>query len=323
MTLDLLRFKVFIEAGQPLREAQAVALIWLGSISNKLVGEPIIGEKLSVHAECGIPMTRKTLTRTMIIEEITQALNSLSYVHAFYEGGAAAFNRLDEWSDIDLYVIVDDNKATETFDVIERALMSLSRIIQKYDVPQTQWKNVSQAFYRLDNTSEYLIIDLAVLKTGAEEKFLDPSIHGKAVFYFKRNEKITIPRLDVQSFADRVHKRIERLKARFDMFNIFVQKEINRGNFIEAVDLYYNLTLSSLIEALRIKFNPLHYDFRTRYVYYEFPKTAIQELEQLYAIKNREDLQKKYVRATAWFAETITTINKEETEKQLLALHNP
>lgn len=259
----------------------------------------------------------------MIIEEITQALNSLSYVHAFYEGGAAAFNRLDEWSDIDLYVIVDDNKATETFDVIERALMSLSRIIQKYDVPQTQWKNVSQAFYRLDNTSEYLIIDLAVLETGAEEKFLDPSIHGKAVFYFKRNEKITIPRLDVQSFADRVHKRIERLKARFDMFNIFVQKEINRGNFIEAVDLYYNLTLSSLIEALRIKFNPLHYDFRTRYVYYEFPKTAIQELEQLYAIKNREDLQKKYVRATAWFAETITTINKEETEKQLLALHNP
>jgi len=259
----------------------------------------------------------------MIIEEITQSLNSLSYVHAFYEGGAAAFNRLDEWSDIDLYVIVDDNKATETFDVIERALTSLSRIIQKYDVPQTQWKNVSQAFYRLDNTSEYLLIDLAILEISSEEKFLEPSIHGKAVFYINRGDEIRMPRLDVQSFADRVQKRIEKLKARFAMFNNFVQKEINRGNFIEAVDLYYNLTLAALVEALRIKFNPLHYDFRTRYVYCEFPKTVIQELEQLYAIKNREDLQEKYVRATSWFAETITVINNEETEKQLRALQNP
>ena len=49
------------------------------------------------------------LTRERVIQTLVVALKPLDYVHAFWEGGAAALNRIDEWSDIDLYLDVDDD----------------------------------------------------------------------------------------------------------------------------------------------------------------------------------------------------------------------
>jgi len=66
-------------------------------------------------------MTDKVkLTRKQIIEALAEALKPLDYVHAFYEGGAAAFNRIDEWSDLDLYLVVDEEKVNETFVAVEK-----------------------------------------------------------------------------------------------------------------------------------------------------------------------------------------------------------
>ncbi len=69
---------------------------------------------------------------------------ALPFVHAFWEAGAAAFNRIDEWSDIDLYIVVDEAAAVpETFVAVERALTALSRIRLKTDV---SWPPASRFF---------------------------------------------------------------------------------------------------------------------------------------------------------------------------------
>src|SRR2546430_15464172 len=80
--------------------------------------------------------------RLEIIESIITALKPLDYVHAFWEGGAAAYGRLDEWSDIDGYLLVDDSKVPNTFLAVEKALESLSPIKQKYVVRQNPWPGV-------------------------------------------------------------------------------------------------------------------------------------------------------------------------------------
>lgn len=260
-------------------------------------------------------MNMRTLTRGMIIQTLVDALKPLDYVHAFWEGGAIAFNRVDEWSDIDLYLAVDDEKVEEAFVAVEKALKSLSPIKQKLEVPQLPWPGISQAFYKLENASEYRIIDLAVLKLSAPEKLLEPEIHGNVVFYFNKSDKIRCPLLDKNAFFKKLHARLERLRIRFDMFNNFVQKEMNRGNLLEAIDLYHNLTLATLVEALRIKHNPLHYDFKMRYVHYEFPSEIIEKLEHLYFVKDGKDLQAKYLDAIKWFHKVMLEIQKQNIEK--------
>lgn len=250
-----------------------------------------------------VSMRRKKVTRDAVIKILVGALRPLDYVHALYEGGAVAFNRVDEWSDIDLYLVVDDNKVDDAFDAVETALESLSPIKQKFAVSQLPWPGVSQAFYTLEQTSEYLLIDLAVIKLNGPEKFLQPEIHGNVLFYFNKSKKVKVPTLDKEELVENLQRKLERLKDRFAMFNIFVQKEINRGNYLEALVLYHSITLGSVVDALRIIYSPFHHDFKTRYVQYELPKRIARKLEQLYFVKDKKDLREKYHEATMWFNE--------------------
>jgi len=271
----------------------------------------------SLSSEGATMKERKTLTRDVIIQTLTAALKPLDYVHALYEGGAAAFGRIDEWSDIDLYLVVDDNRVDETFPVVEKALRSLSSIEQIYRIPQLPWPGVSQAFYRLEDADEYQIIDLAVVKLSSPSKFLEPEIHGNIVFYFNKSGKVSCPELDKEEFARKLCERLERLQTRFAMFSNFVQKEINRGNHLDALDLYHTLILGRLVEALRIKHNPVHYDFRMRYIHYELPPEIVERLEHLHFVKDKNDLQQKYREATAWFQDTASNIDRKEMERRL------
>jgi len=241
-----------------------------------------------------------------MIKTLVDALEPLSYVHAMYEGGAIAFKRIDEWSDIDLYLVVDDNMVDKVFGDVEKALKQLSPIKQKFEVKQLPWPGVSQAFYRLEGTSEYLLIDLAVVKLSGPEKFLEAEIHGKAVFHFNKADVVKVPKLNRGLLNKNLHERFQRLRDRFTMFNVFVQKELNRGNYIEGLGLYHSLTLGSVVDALRIKHSPFHHDFKTRYIRYELPKEIVDRLDCLYFVKDARDLQKKYLEASQWFKELVT-----------------
>ncbi len=48
----------------------------------------------AVHAACHMARSEE-LSRLSIVQAMTDALEPLSFVHAFYEGGAAAFHRID------------------------------------------------------------------------------------------------------------------------------------------------------------------------------------------------------------------------------------
>ncbi len=259
-------------------------------------------------------MKEKSLNRKIIVKTLVRSLKPLEYIYAFWEGGAAAFNRVDKWSDIDLYLVADDEKVSEVFLDFEKALEILSPIKQKYEVKQTNWTDISQAFYRLKGTSSFLLIDLAVLKMSSPEKFLVPEIHGEVKFYFNKTDKIKTPHLDPQIMKQKLSWRLAQLKAKFELLNIFVQKEILRGNDLQALDLYHKLTLTSLVEVLRMKYHPVHHEFKLQYINYELPSEIIEKLRNLYYVQNITDLQDKYHAATKWFNE-IEFFLKEQTAK--------
>jgi hypothetical protein len=262
------------------------------------------------------------LTRDIIIQTLVDGLEPLDCIHAFWEGGAAAFDRIDEWSDIDLYMVVDDDRVSEAFLAVEAALESLSPIRQKYEVLHPPQSGLFQAFYRLEDANEHLVVDLAVLTVSSPDKFLEPEIHGKVVFYFNKADKVKPPPTKIEMLAQEIGKRLKRLQARFDMFNSFIQKEINRGNHLEAIQFYYAVTLNTLIEALRIRYYPLHYDFKMRYIHYELPAEIVRRLKHLYFVEDENDLQEKYHKASKWFHEVMLENNQIDIGKQIgLCVH--
>jgi hypothetical protein len=249
-----------------------------------------------------------SITRNEILNSFIKTLENLDYVHAMWEGGAAAFNRLDEWSDIDLQFDVADDRVEDSLCAVEQIVETLSPSYRKYRVPQLPWDGLFQVFYQLQNASPYLLLDIVVMQHSAQEKLLQTEIHGKAVFYFDKNGVSQIPPFDWVDWKSQLRERVAALKITFPMFQTMVTKEIFRGNKLDALGFYHSCTLRPLIEILRILYKPARYNFYTRYVYNDMPPEVAGKLEILFFVTGMEDIQIKRQQAEDWFYQTIEQV---------------
>ena len=162
------------------------------------------------------------INRKQILEKLIATLKPLDYVHALWEGGAAAFNRVDDWSDIDLQVDVEDDKVEAVFELVEEALQQLSPIQRKLEMPQPAWHGHYQTFYKLEGTSEFLVIDFVVMKHSNPNKFLEKEIHGNTIFHFQKIDMTPFMKLDHEQFKQKLDQRLLEINQRFQMFQFLV-----------------------------------------------------------------------------------------------------
>ncbi len=248
--------------------------------------------------------------REAILDAVRSALEPLDYVQAMWEAGAAAFGRVDEWSDVDLQVACDDERVEDVFDVVERALAALSPVDVRYRLPEPTWHGHSQAFYTLEGASPFLMLDFVVMKAGAEDKFLQPAIHGLPLVHFDKSGVVRFDPLDAESFARTLRERVAELRVLFSLFRILTRKELNRGNVVEAVAFYHSYTLRPLIQALRILRDPTRHNFHARYVHYNLPESDVKRLTELMFVADREELVAKRDLAEEWFQELMSEIGE-------------
>jgi len=254
-------------------------------------------------------MSSFPLQRDPILQAIRAAVEPLPFVHAMWEGGAAAFDRVDQWSDIDLQLDVDDDHVMETVQAVEGVLALLSPVELRYEIPQPTWHGHWQVFYRLRDAGPYLLIDLAILKHSSNMKFLEPEIHGQVRVHFDKSGVVqSTPPLDQAALAEKRRERLEILRLMFPMFQSLTLKELHRGNTIEAVTFYQNYTLRPLIEVLRIRYAPNRYNFFARYVHYDLPAPVVQQLERLCFVADQEDLYRKRQEAEILFFDTLQAV---------------
>jgi hypothetical protein len=257
-------------------------------------------------------MNQYSLTRATILAALHQAFEPLPYVYAMWEGGAAAFNRVDQWSDIDLQVDVADEHVDEVMALAERNLAALSPIHIQYVLPQPTWHGHAQTFFWLEDAGPFLLVDFVAMKHSNTNKFLEHEVHGSAVVHFDKTGVLDVPPIDAVEFTAGMRRRLETLRVTFPLFQSLVAKEVQRGNAIEALAFYQGFSLRPLVEVVRMLHSPYHYNFHTRYVYYELPPEIVRRLEALFFVKDLEDVVAKQQIAQAWFAETLAELDREK-----------
>ncbi len=258
------------------------------------------------------------VSRGAIVESLSRVLEPLPWVDAFWEGGSAAFGRLDAYSDLDLYTVVADDRLAEVFRVVEGSLKALSPIRLKYEPVWPPESGTAQAFYRLEHTDEYLLIDLAAFKRSAPDKYLEPEMHGDAVFAFNKGGMVSVPSLDRDAFVAKLSERRDRLRLRVELFAPFVTKELLRGNGLGAVEAYQRIVLDALIQVLWMEYHPAHYAFGMRYLKHELPAEVVKRLERLAFVADSADLEGKSREALGWFRGTVAGITEEGVRSRLL-----
>ncbi|XMB85916.1 aminoglycoside 6-adenylyltransferase [Mycoplasmatota bacterium WC44] len=248
-------------------------------------------------------------SREEIIKSIIDAAKLSKHINAAWELGAVAFDRVDEFSDIDLVFVVDDDFFEETFDTLEDTLKEIAPLEHKLGAPNNISNGAYQNVYRLEGYSEFLVIEICFIPSSTSHKPVEKEIHGEIIVHLdKRN--ILNQKTNVLALARTMKDRYEKLKQVIEVYQFTVKKEIMRNNPTEAYFYYFSVTLNPLLELVRMHYSPFHYNFRHRYVYFELPQRIVEEIEEFTFIKNLEDLEFKHKRILERFKEEILYLDK-------------
>lgn len=257
------------------------------------------------------------LTREIILSALENKLRPLDYVQAMWQGGSAAFNRADQWSDIDLMVLADDDHITDVVRLTEDALRTLSPITIRYELPQPTWHGHWQAFYQLQDAGPFLMIDFVVLKVSSNNWFLEREIHGDALIHFDKSGLVKAPPFSVEAHLKQIEGRLETIKVTFGLFQALTEKELNRGCALDALAFYQSFTLRPLVEVLRMQYDPARYNFHTRYAYHYLPSAVVQRLESLFFVSDIRQLRTRFEEAQGWFHEALAQLDLDAVARKL------
>ncbi len=248
------------------------------------------------------------LERDEILAAVQARLEPLDHAVALWEGGSAAFDRVDEYSDIDLQAAVEDERVAEVFGELQDALEALSPIALRYDVPEPTWHGHSQRYFRLADASPWCVVDACVMKRSSDRRYQATARHGQARVLFDKVGWLAPRDDDPDAQAPVLADKARALVTRFEMFHGIPRKEVRRGRPVDAMAFYQGIVLRPLVELLRIEHDPARHDFGPRYVNEDFPPEVAARLARLYYPSGMAQLDEHIDEATAWFRETAARL---------------
>lgn len=232
--------------------------------------------------------------RDRITDVVSNALQPLPHVLAGWESGSVAFDRADEYSDIDLNFLLDDALPVgPLFAVVESALETVSPVAASHSEPPGR-------YFKLKGVGDFLLVDVCLYRTGNFKERLDSERHGRIRPLFDKGQWLRSDDSARVSQDARRARRLDELKAWFSVSQTFVRKAILRGQEVEALAAFWGYTLKPLVELLRMRHCPPRWDFGMRYLDRDLPGPVYDELRGMMFVEDFDNLAEHLAKATAW-----------------------
>jgi len=213
-------------------------------------------------------------------------------VLAVWEGGSAATGFLDEYSDLDLSIVIQDGTTEKMIEAFERFLSDEFTILKKHRLAEPAWHGFSQCFYRIDKVSEWLYLDVCFIQKSIKDKFTESDRHGHAVVWFQKEpllDETKTSREDVLKKGRRLYQSAVQMDF---ILEIEIKKAVKRGLFSEAFAVYYGFLNRSLGIMLNLKYRPAKADFGLRYAYREYGIDDYALIDQALKVATIDELER-------------------------------
>ena len=230
------------------------------------------------------------IDRNYIIDFIKNYAISKDYVYAMWLEGADGLNQVDEYSDLDVWFDVEDSKRDSFIKDLVEELSKIGKI-------DSQMIKISSDIYQsnihLENTSEYLTLDLAAQNDSRDRDdtcFTKDSITEVPKVLFDRKNVISYKE---QENVDRemLETIFEEKKNRILQYSR-VTKYIKRNQYLECFMEYDKQILKPIVTIARIIYTPNIYDYELCHISRHLPKEIVGKIEQLYKASSFEDIEK-------------------------------
>lgn len=255
-------------------------------------------------------MTAATVGRQRMIDALAEALEPVPFVRAAWLGGSDASGRTDEWSDIDLQLVANDDAIEPAIDAVHGALLELSPTAQSYRLPKPTWHGHEQEFLSLRDAEPFHFVDLVVLARSSTDWFLEPERHGNPLVLFDKDGLVRPALLDREKHAQKMAARLEVLRSTFPLFQNLVSKAVLRRDGPDAMQAYMAYTIRPLVEVLRMRYCPLLYDYGLRYLDRDLPEPPREEIAELVFPQSTDAVEPFRARAEALFRETMRAFDE-------------
>ena len=251
-------------------------------------------------------------TREQIIEHIKENLQDNPNVFAFWLEGADVHNTVDEYSDIDIWLDVKDDHEEIILKELEKILSQIAPLDFSHEVDHPHPK-IRQKFFHLKDTPKFLIIDVCIQRHSREFWYTEGYKDEKAKIIFDKDNVIEFRDLDKNKLQKDLEDRTQELKKTFTFFQAWIEKEINRQNFLEAMWYYDSFIMEPLVELLRIKYEPTKKDFYLKHITKDLPADVVEQLNDLCKLNSLEEISQKSQKANEIFQETLKDLEKENS----------
>ncbi|MBU1699039.1 MAG: nucleotidyltransferase domain-containing protein [Candidatus Eisenbacteria bacterium] len=252
------------------------------------------------------------ISRQDIIDTLHKGLADSALILAAWLGGSDASGRTDEYSDIDMQVIVEDDHVEETFDLVHKILDDLSPTELRYRFPEPTWHGHSQELLRLRGTDPNHMLDFVVMKKSIQDRLLEPERHGVPLILFDRGVLLEPPSLDWKAHREKMGKRLADLRVTFPLLQPLVTRGVHRRHIAESALAYQVLTMKPLVELLRMRYCPERYDYSLRYLDRDLPDDVRKEIEILAYPQTPEHLLKLHHQAVGRFRQQLDALDRSE-----------
>lgn len=230
------------------------------------------------------------IDRNYIIDYVKKYVESKDYVYAMWLEGADGLGEVDEYSDLDFWFDVEDDKRDNFIDDLVNHLSLISKIDSRVN---SVTPDIYQSNIHLENTSEYLTIDLAAQNDSRDRKdtcFINGSITEVPKIIFDRKNIITFKDQDDINLNE-LYEVFKEKKNRILQYSR-VAKYIKREQYLECFMEYEKQILRPITMICRILYTPYIYDYELCHITRHIPEDEVKDLEKLYKISSFGDIEK-------------------------------
>lgn len=229
--------------------------------------------------------------------ELKWFLSGLEPVIAAWVGGSAATGYLDEYSDLDLAVVCEDDSVESVISQMEAFLEERFGVVAKFRIPEPTWHGFSQIFYQLAHTPEFYYLDAAFIRQSVPDKFTASDRHGNAVIWFQKEpvfDPSPTPPGQVQARARQFYRMAQ---EQVFILKIEVGKALARGRFSEAFSFHFQFVTRILGVMMNLKYRPSRMDFGIRYPYRDYSPEDVALLEELLKVTSLGEIRLRHAQA--------------------------
>jgi len=143
------------------------------------------------------------IDRNQIIELIKKSLHDLDFVNALWLEGADSQGLVDDYSDIDMWIDVNEGKQDGVLQIIRNELSKLGEIDFDFEKnhPHPQ---IRQMFLHIKGSSKYLILDLCIQSNDRVFWYTNGMDGEKVKIIFDNKKVIRFKPMNTKEYSFRV-----------------------------------------------------------------------------------------------------------------------